>query len=164
MKKCGLPPRDSWISIPQGSRLIDIQEVSKTQNELTTRFHQVRGNLLAEAYNLERILDQLLILSFIPVELHDKCAQVGLFDEVILKGRFMSFSSKIEILKKMRTEIAILQNSVNEELVQKLDKVRNIRNLFAHYPITFHVDGEEPDEDRGRIFILDNLLSVSGCV
>lgn len=145
MPKEGLPPRDSWTFIPKGRQVvIDIQEVRSAQNELTTYFHQVRGNLIAAAYDLERIVDQLLLLSFVPAELHNKGPQAGLFDEFILKGRFMSFASKIEILKKIRTEIVIIQDFIDSELVRKLDDARKIRNLFAHYPITFHMDGEEP--------------------
>lgn len=49
----------------------------------------------------------------------------------------MTFRSKIDLLRKMLMRFDMLAEVVSSELVKKLDEVRDVRNRFAHYPVSF---------------------------
>lgn len=152
MSQEGLPPRDSWIELAaKTSYLFDVEEITKNQKEQTRQFHQIRGNLLAAGYNIERALDRLLLVIFVPPELHKKGPQASLFDGYILKGHFMSFANKIETLKNVIPYAEDIDDDEGAEIVKRLNEVRTIRNNFAHYPIVFFAKGPEP---------IKNLLPV----
>ena len=178
-KKTQLPPRDSWIALSPGESVhIDAEFQKKWQKE-TSEFREVRGNFLAGCFEIEYQLDLLLgeILfpgldnpdakptDNVPLKIESGKVLKELFDELILKGgslSLISFGFKIDLFKKSSSQIPILQSILPEGLGNKLDKIRKIRNWFAHYPITFKPVGDPPNQNlsarlvcRHKTIILD---------
>lgn len=70
-----------------------------------------------------------------------------LFDELFLKSGLVPFSRKINLLKDLSLRNQAMQELMPKKLVNKLDKVRDIRNRFAHYPVTFTPVGNPPNQE-----------------
>lgn len=158
-KKTQLPPRDSWIALAPGKSLTIDAEFQKKWHQQTKEFREVRGNFLAACFEIEYQLDLLLGETLfpglenpdakptdnVPLTVESGKALKELFDELILKGGTLSqisFAFKIDLFQKLASNIPALSTIVPENLANKLDKVRSIRNRFAHYPITFEPDSE----------------------
>jgi len=162
-KRTQLPPRDSWVEISPGESVyIDAKFQEKWHKE-TRAFREVRGNFLAACFEIEYLLDSLLSEALFPglenpdakptdnVPLTMESGKVlkNLFDELILKGVSLSpisFGFKIDLFKRLSSQIPALQSNMPEGFGNKLDEVRKIRNRFAHYPITFNPVGDPPDQ------------------
>ena len=170
-KKTQLPPRDSWIALSPGESVHIDAEFQKKWHKETSEFREVRGNFLAGCFEIEYQLDLLLGeilfpgLDNVPLTIESGKVLKELFDELILKGgslSLISFGFKIDLFKKSSSQIPILQSILPERLGNKLDKIRKIRNRFAHYPITFKPVGDPPNQNlsarlmcRQKTIILD---------
>jgi hypothetical protein len=119
---------------------------------------EYRGNILAAAFEIEMQVDRLLCeILFpasddqnikpdqnIPLTLGSARALRNLFDEFVLKASTMptiSFSYKIELLGNLAEHIGEVKAVVPRSLIKTLNKLRRIRNDFAHYPVTFIQNG-----------------------
>ena len=69
-----------------------------------------------------------------------------LFDEFFLKSPAASFRSKIEVFRKLNAGLSRLQSLIPASLFENLHAIREIRNEFAHYPITFEPEGAPPNQ------------------
>jgi len=113
-----------------------------------------RGTILANAFQIEMQVDQLLCeILFpasddpnikpdqnIPLTKGSARALRNLFDEFVLKAGTMptiSFGYKIELLGNLAEQIGEVRAVVPPNLIKTLNNLRRIRNNFAHYPITF---------------------------
>ena len=129
-------------------------EQDRTWRNLTRRLREMRGNVLADCFQIEMQLDRVLCeLLFpssddpklqptdtIPVTSSSAKSIRALFDELVLKSSSMpmiSFSFKITLLGQFETRIPTLKSVMPTDLVKTLDAVRKIRNNFAHYPVAF---------------------------
>lgn len=176
MKKERMPPRDSWIRLAPGKAVTLDERLSKLWHQKTRQWREVRGNILSACFELEYLLDNVLCEVFFhegpgekransePIETHaDARAMRQLFDGLFLKSGVVSFSRKIDILSSLLSEIRALQDLVPGELVSKLNKIRDVRNRFAHYPVTFTPIGDPPNQElraslvgRDKELILDD--------
>lgn len=178
-KKHKLPPKDSWITLRPGESVHVDAEFEKRWERQIKDFREVRGHFLASCFEIEYQVDLLLgeILfpglegpdanpaDKVPITIESGKALKELFDELILKRASLSpisFGFKIELLKEFSSQISILQSLLPEGFGTKLDKVRKIRNRFAHYPITFNPVGDPPNQSlsaslvcRDKTILLD---------
>jgi hypothetical protein len=121
---------------------------------LTRGFREMRGNVLADCFQIEMQLDRVLCeLLFpssddpklqpndtIPVTVASAKSLRALFDELVLKSASMptiSLSFKITLLGQLEDRIPTLKSAMPVDLVKTLDAFRKIRNDFAHYPVVF---------------------------
>lgn len=141
-----LPPQDSAISLAPGEKLtLDAVNTEEWKHQ-TRVLREARGNILSWCFAVEFALDRLISEIFFPnletpgspdYQNEDKQVLRDLFDELFLKGNRSNFASKIQLLKSLRTRLARLEEITNEDLISRLDSLRDVRNRFAHYPISF---------------------------
>jgi hypothetical protein len=130
-----LPPRDSWIELASGNTVKIDNEFAILWNEQTHKFRALRGEVLAHTFNIEYLIDQAIGLAFINPKENEK--ESNLFDEIFLKGSNIPLRKKTDILRKLHPEILVINENIDLNFLKKIDKVRDIRNRFAHYPIVF---------------------------
>ena len=124
--------------------LLDVQATQAETIRLARYGREVRGTLLASAYEIEWTLDQVLLGAFFPGQENPPTEQRTLFDDWLLKRGPLTIANKIKLLSELRKVIPKLAELVPEALIEDLHSVRNYRNEFAHYPVVLHPDGEEP--------------------
>jgi hypothetical protein len=123
---------------------MDIQ-ATRAESERMSRFgREVRGTLLASAYEIEYILDQVLLGIFFPGQESSPTAERTLFDDRLLKHRPLTFAYKVNLLFESRKALPKVAELVPETLVKDLQVVLNYRNDFAHYPVVLYPDGDKP--------------------
>lgn len=156
-----ISPRDSWLQLAPGASVHLDERLAQIWNKKTHEFREVRGNILSACFEIEYTLDQILAEVFFPgldkapkeneqpsePASEDALALKNLFDELFLKGNFVNFRTKIDLLRKLSSQIPTIKNLVPQDLVSRIDKVRDIRNRFAHYPVTFVPIGDIPNQD-----------------
>jgi hypothetical protein len=59
------------------------------------------------------------------------------FDKLFLKSAENQFGRKITLLKKLSEEFPTLGTLIPNDLFDRLRKIMDVRNIFAHYPIVF---------------------------
>ncbi len=178
--KTELPPRDSWISVAPGQALNIDADLLQKWNEQTRKYRELRGNILAACFGLEYSLDVALAEVFFPgldtptknsqdsaVAIDENAkALKGLFDELFLKRGSLPFKFKIDLLRRLAGRIGVLQALIPPDLLKNLDAVRDVRNRFAHYPVTFEPTGSVPNQElhaklvcRDKTLVLDQAFS-----
>lgn len=144
MPRLEKPPRDSWVLIKAGQGFaFDLQAMGNVTAEMARFGREFRGTLLASAYEIESILDVILLGVFFPGSDTHLAEQRKLFDEELLK-RGNNFAKKIKLLSTAREAIAGLEKVIPEETITKLHRARLIRNDCAHYPVSLVPDGADP--------------------
>jgi hypothetical protein len=163
-RRTHLPPRDSWLSLGPGESVFMDAAFGKKWNEQTQAFRQVRGNFLAQCFDVEYLLDSVLCETLFPgsqhpgTEITDNAPVTvatmdilrDAFDELVLKVGSPSpvcFRFKIDLLKRLTSRIAVLESVVPKGLASRLEKIKDIRNRFAHYPVSFRPVGRPPSQD-----------------
>lgn len=139
-KPKSLPPRDSWITLAPGEAMTLDGPLQSKWQELTRRGREIRGNVLAHSFAVEFSLDNVIARVLFPEHRSSDPSlrvRADLFDELILKGRGQNFASKTGLLRKLRVRVPKLAETIAEDVLTQLDVVRDVRNRFAHYPITF---------------------------
>lgn len=76
-----------------------------------------------------------------------------LFDELLLKGHRANFASKIGLLRSMCDKHPWLGQIASPEFLRRLDELRDLRNRFAHYPVSFF-----PEQTDGGQSLLAKLV------
>jgi len=145
MKK-NISPKDGWISLKPGAEVQLDDRLVKDWHSQTRKLRETRGNILAYTIEIELCLDQILNLLFFPKresneESSDEIKK--LFDVFILKEK--PFSSKIQLFKNLCSEHPLLNSAKDfnfKEILSDLDKIRDIRNRFAHNTVTFFPQGD----------------------
>jgi hypothetical protein len=157
-KRKDIPPFDSWITIKPGELLSMDPKLNAEWHRLKSMMREYRGSVLTDAFQIEMQVDRLLceILfpasddpnirpeQHIPLTKGSASALRNLFDEFVLKASTMptiSFGYKIDLLANLAKQIAQVEAVVSPGLIKTLNKLRRIRNNFAHYPITFTLKG-----------------------
>jgi len=175
MKREQLPPRDSWIRLAPGKAVTLDERLSKLWSQKTQEWREVRGNVLSACFELEYLLDNVLYEVFFhradeapsdkradnePIEIRvDPRTMRQLFDGLFLKSGVISFNRKIDILRNLLAEMRTLQDLVSSEIISKLNKIRDVRNRFAHYPVTFTPVGDSPNQElRASLVCTDKEL------
>jgi hypothetical protein len=157
-----LPPRDSVITLAPGQGVTlnaksDLEWKQKTRN-----LREIRGYILAECFSVEFQLDRLICEIFFPgletvgATIHDD-PQIrqrrDLFDEFFLKRARLNFAAKIELIKSLSSKKTDLARFIDANLIRKLGHLRDIRNKFAHYPISFF-----PETTEGQQTLVPKLV------
>jgi hypothetical protein len=142
-----IPPHDSWISLAPGVGVTLNEQAMEEWHRKTAHLRTIRGTVLANAFEIEFSLDLVISGIFFPkskaTSVKDATLKISgeesktAFEEIYLRNTQASFSRKIETLRKMRRLLPELCPLVPEGLVANLDGVRDYRNRFAHYPVTF---------------------------
>lgn len=175
MKREQLPPRDSWIRLAPGKAVTLDERLSKLWSQKTQEWREVRGNVLSACFELEYLVDNVLCEILFPridrapaekrvnnerIETYADVTNVRqLFDGLFLKSGVISFNRKIDILRNLLAEMRTLQDLVSSEIISKLNKIRDVRNRFAHYPVTFTPVGDPPNQElRASLVCTDKEL------
>jgi hypothetical protein len=157
-KRQAIPPYDSWITIKPGEAVTMDPQLNAEWQRLKQVLREFRGGVLADAFQIEMQVDRLLCeILFpasddpnikpeqnIPLTKGSASALRNLFDEFVLKANTMptiSFGYKIDLLDNLAKQIAVVKVVVPPHLIKTLNKLRRIRNHFAHYPVTFYPKG-----------------------
>ena len=164
-----IPPRDSWITLAPGAAIHMDERLGKEWQKLRRNCREIRGNVLAGCFEIEYTLDQVISEVLIPTSANLSESR-DLLDELFLKGTGATFRSKIEVLRKLRARVSSLQSLLQEDIIAKLNAVREVRNDFAHYPVTFEPTGQPPQQNlvpvlisrRGRFALDDAFLKETG--
>jgi hypothetical protein len=130
---------------------------------------EIRGNILATCFEIEYLLDQIIVEVLIPTAASNTEGQ-NLLDELFLKGPVTSFRTKIDVLRKLRSRVPRLQSLLPEDTITHLTSIRELRNDFAHYPVAFEPAGNPPQQTllpllisrRGRFVLDDTFLEEHG--
>jgi len=147
-----LPPWDSAITLKPGQQVVLDTTSGPDYDSKIRVFREIRGNILASFLSVEFALDRLISEVFYPgLEtpgtrvFQDEQAQElrDLFDDLFLKGNRLNFASKIQLLKSLRTRSVRVGGLIDSDLIRGLDQLRDFRNRFAHYPISFFPEGGE---------------------
>lgn len=178
----GMPPKDCWITLAGEGKLTPA--IQREWLAMAKEYRKVRGNFLVAGFEIEYTLD--LILSEFLFPGTEKPASEGqtevnqinsseilkdLFDQMFLKGGENLFGRKIAILRNISREVPFLEKLVKKTLIENLQKIMGVRNIFAHYPITFIqrneklmpllIHGEKPiDLDREFFNKYKNLFAI----
>lgn len=178
MRKRQIPPRDSWVRLEPGKAVVMDARLTKVWKEKEREWREVRGNIVAACFEIEYLLDHVLCEVFFPgldkapshksVNEHviesyeDVKALRDLFDDVFFKSALIPFVRKIELFNGLVSRIRVLQELVPQGLVDKLHKIRDIRNRFAHYPVTFTPIGDMPTQQlRVSLVCRDKELELN---
>jgi hypothetical protein len=167
--KPSLPSRDSWIQLSPGASVHMDARLAEEWGMRKRQCREIRGNVLATCFEIEYILDQIIAETLIPTST-DNTAGRDLLDELFLKGPATNFRAKIDVLRKLRGRVAHLQPLVPEDIFTRLTSVRELRNDFAHYPVTFEPTGAAPNQTllpllvsrRGQLVLDDAFLTQNG--
>lgn len=137
-KRNKLPPRDSWIEIKPGAKVaLDATMISDLNNQ-TRLIREVRGNILARCFEIEYLLDQVICALLFPGPPDPQRDEIkGIFDEAFLKSTNTNFRTKITTLTNLREAMPHVQSFLPKDTADKLNRIRQIRNNFAHYPVVF---------------------------
>ena len=73
------------------------------------------------------------------------------FDKLFLKSSENQFGRKITLLKKLSEQFPALGALIPNDLFDRLRKIMDVRNIFAHYPIVFILD---PDPRKSEVHAL----------
>lgn len=126
------------------SVLLDIQATKSESDRIARYGREVRGTLLSSAYEIEWILDQILLSVFFPGQENAPTEQRTVFDDRLLKRGPLNLAYKIKLLSELRKVLPKLAELIPKGLVEDLQTIRNHRNDFAHYPVALYPDGPEP--------------------
>jgi hypothetical protein len=149
----GLPPRDSWIRLKPGSgRLQFDRRLQLSWEDQARLYREFRGEILAGAFEIEYVIDQIIVEALFP-QANGNELQRGLFDEIFLKGSGSrsSLVAKIETLRALVKRHAAVASALADVDFTKLNQVREVRNNFAHFPISFEPLGEIPHQTLAAV-------------
>jgi hypothetical protein len=173
------PPKDSWIRLAPGAGVALNVDVQNQWRDKTVGLRQVRGTILAAVFEIEYSLDRLLREILFPgydkqpstdstpasstklgVDIRERCT---LFDELFLKSRSANLDRKINILSEIARGVKSFSAVLPEGLIRALRETNQVRNKFAHYPISFDpVDASGQQELQAKLIckneeiVLDN--------
>ena len=143
-KKEPIPPRDSWITLEPKQSIEVTPEVAADWARQRIVLRQIRGNILAYSLDIEFAVDTAIreILFSLESVANDPLSQnieknKNTFDRVINKSGAVTFNNKIRILSTLLLESQILGEDDRKRLFKLLNKVKSIRNKFAHTTIAF---------------------------
>jgi hypothetical protein len=127
-----------------GEVLVFDVEAMNSQQQLKSRLgREVRGFVLASGFEVEYIIDQLLVQALLPEASSSKESREA-FDDSILKRGPLRFAQKVRVLRAFRAKMPALASVLSDDAIAKIERVRNLRNDFAHYPVSLLPEGEEP--------------------
>jgi hypothetical protein len=147
----GAPAKDCWLLIPpSGVHLTP--EIEKAWLERARDLRRLRGEFLVAGFEIEYCVDQILAaVLFVPPqgdETGNKTPKVAsymdlareAFDKLFLKSSENQFGRKIGLLKKLTETFPALGDRMSKPVFERLRKIMDVRNVFAHYPIVLVLD------------------------
>lgn len=163
------PIQDGWIELAPGEKVMMDERLGKEWHQHGEKIKELRGRVLAACIQIELMLDSLLRHLFFP-EHFLKIDQTktdlkvsdlsSLFLYEVIKD--LSFNEKCRIFKKLSMQHNLLEGKDCKMLLVNLDKVRKVRNLFAHSAISFIPVGNLPNQilrpegySEGKRIVLD---------
>ena len=143
-KKEPIPPRDSWITLKPKQSIEVTPEVAADWDRQKTALRQIRGNILAYSLDIEFAVDVAIreVLFSVENNVNGTFSEnieknKGIFDSTISKSGALTFNNKIKILRNLLLENSIFGEDDRKLLFKLLNKVKSIRNKFAHTTLAF---------------------------
>ena len=168
-KSAKIPGHDSWIAVEPGASLFLDERLHQEWTARTANCRLLRGNALASCFEIEFVLDRVIVETMIRTS-SNTSEQQGLFDDLYLKASGATFARKIDVLRKLLDRISELQKLLPADIIKRLTAIRELRNDFAHYPVEFEPVGDPPNQTlrpvlvsrRGRLPLDDAFLEEQG--
>jgi hypothetical protein len=147
----GAPAKDCWLLIPPAGVHLT-PEIEKTWLARARDLRRLRGEFLVAGFEIEYSVDQILAAVLFVPSIDDgrgnnapKTASYmdlasGAFDKLFLKSAENQFGRKIGLLKKLSETFPALGDLMSKPVFERLRKIMDIRNVFAHYPIVLVLD------------------------
>ena len=155
-----LPPHDSWIRLAPGT---SFQLDAESGNEWTTKataFRTTRGTILTFAFEVEHALDVVINRFFFPNKDKKSEELKLLFDGLFLKSPSSNLARKIRVFKDL-SKHPDLSTLVPPDLLKNLEKMKDLRNRFAHYPVSFDPhSGESKERLIARLVCRDKEITL----
>ena len=162
------PSTDSSLTIPPHFW----RDGGKTQREwldATEKFRLIRGNVIAEAYDLENKLGELVAEIFYPTipwhQSHDREIYEShnhlrlIFSRTLIQPS--GFSRRIELFRVARQQLPQIADVCSDDLLLQLDKARTVRNRFAHDPIQFEFTPPPESQIRALLVSRDRTDEIT---
>jgi len=152
-KDIGVPAKDCWLLIPPGAPLHITPEIQEVWLAKAKELRRLRGDFLVAGFEIEYSVDglisQVLFADSRPGSADGHGASKTMtyqdfskysFDKLFLKSAENQFGRKITLLKKLSEEFQTLGTLIPNDLFDRLRKIMDVRNIFAHYPVIFILD------------------------
>lgn len=163
-----MSPMDSWISVAPGKDIALNAVLQKKWIQKARDFRKMRGDILTASFEIEILLDEIISEVFFPglntapgdnVDAAELAAYVNnsvlksVFSRLFLKASSITFGRKVDLFNKTSNEVKALGNLRTAQLNDDLSEIINIRNAFAHSPITFEIAGDEANPDFAAVIL-----------
>ena len=137
--------------------------------DATEKFRTIRGNIIADAYDIENKLGRLLTEIFYPTipwhPSHDADVYHSHYQlRPVFSTTFIEtsrFHDKIRILRSSVSEIPYLRDACSPNLLDHLNELRDTRNRFAHDPIQFEFTDPPNPEIRAMLVGRDRSEAIT---
>jgi len=174
-KKSQPPIVDGWIELAPGAKVMVDERLDRDWQQQEKKIKELRGRTLAACIQIELMLDSLLQHLFFPEHLLKIDKDKGDLKVSDLSSLFLyevikdlSLSDKYRIFKKLSTQHKLIGDKDCKALLINLDKVRKVRNLFAHSAISFIPVGDPPKQElrpegysEGKRIIIDHEYLIN---
>jgi hypothetical protein len=144
-KDIGLPAKDCWLLIPPSVPVHLTPEIQEVWLAKAKECRRLRGDFLVAGFEIEYSVDRLIsevLFADSPADGHGASKIMTYqdfskysFDKLFLKSGENQFGRKITLLKKLSEEFPTLGTLIPNDLFDRLRKIMDVRNIFAHYPI-----------------------------
>jgi hypothetical protein len=164
----GAPAKDCWLLIPSGGLSVT-PEIQKAWLAMAKEFRRIRGDFLVAGFEIEFSVDGLISEVLFALPPDSGAEEQGVsnlmnyhtfskltFDRLFLKASENQFGRKIALLKKLSEQFPTLGALIPKDLIDRLRKIMDVRNIFAHYPIVFVLDPRLGESDIHALLIRDS--------
>lgn len=134
-----LHSRDGWLNLSPNQGVMLTPELATSWQRQQRTLRQIRGNIIAETINIELAVDVAIREHFFPNP---------------SPSGSITFANKIKILKQLIKEMTSINEEERKRILALLKKVREIRNLFAHIPISFE-PSQPPEPSKVTPYIIE---------
>jgi hypothetical protein len=164
-----LSPMDSWISFAPGAGVALNKRIQEMWIETARDLRKFRGDILAACFEVENVLDEIVGEVFFPglfrapgdstgtgdpVAYSNSAVLKNAFGRIFLRASGGTLGRKVRLFKDISKEIRQMGDLLTDQLETDLDKVLNLRNAFAHFPITFEVRGGQAGPEFAALILI----------
>ena len=155
-----VPHWDSTIRVAPGVTFsLDIAGNNEWLRK-TAALREARGTTLALAFEVEHSVDVVISRFFFPNTDSQSQELKTLFEESFLKSASANFARKLQVFKTICQQPPLC-SLVSSDLHKNLIRLKDLRNLFAHYPIVFDPsDGQGSDKLTAKLVSRDKDITL----
>lgn len=162
VKKDPISPWDGALTLAPGQSIEVDEKIATDWNRQQQGLRSIRGNILAKSIEIELAIDVLLREFLFPKEwkvnslLENEIEKARiLFDQCFSKNMVLNFGGKIRALRMALEEKQFISNEDQKALLDCLEEIRSVRNLFAHTTISFD-PGKKTNGTELKAYVVQN--------